>query len=87
MGKVSVKENKSIYQLTREALGLSRAEATEYIPDNLDFPGMDGVTENRLVKKTEIQRYNLRMLWLWQRDITSPNFVIITAVMNVSSVK
>lgn len=50
MGKVSVKENKSIYQLTREELGLSRAEATEYIPGNPDFPGMDGVTENRLVK-------------------------------------
>lgn len=50
MGKVSIKENKTIYQLAREELGLSRAEATEYIPDNLDFPGMDGVTENRLVK-------------------------------------
>lgn len=50
MGKVSVKENKTIYQLAREELGLSRAEATEYIPDNPDFPGMDGVTENRLVK-------------------------------------
>ena len=50
MGKVSIKENKTIYQLTREELGLSRAEATEYIPDNPDFPGMDGVTENRLVK-------------------------------------
>ena len=50
MGKASVKENKSIYQLTREELGLSRAEATEFIPDNPDFPGMDGVTENRLVK-------------------------------------
>lgn len=50
MGKVSVKENKTVYQLAREELGLSRAEATEYIPGNPNYPGMDGVTENRLVK-------------------------------------
>lgn len=27
MGKISVKENKNIYQITRESLGLSRAAA------------------------------------------------------------
>lgn len=50
MGKMSVKKNKNIYQLTREELGLSRAEATEYIPDDPDFPGMPGVPEYKLVK-------------------------------------
>lgn len=29
MGKVSVKENKNIYQITREELGLSRAAAAD----------------------------------------------------------
>ena len=50
MGKVSTKENKCIYQLAREELHLTRADATAYIPDSLEFPGMDGVTESRLVK-------------------------------------
>ncbi len=50
MGKVSVKENKTVYQLAREELGLSRADATECIPGNSKFPGMPGITENRLVK-------------------------------------
>lgn len=50
MGKASIKKNKSIYQITREELGLSRAEATEYIPGNSDFPGMSGVPEYKLVK-------------------------------------
>lgn len=43
MGKVSVKENKSIYQVTREGLGYSRAEAAEKT-------GPYGLTEYRLVK-------------------------------------
>lgn len=50
MGKVSVKKNKNIYQLTREKLGYSRAEAVMMIPDNPNFPGMDGITENRLFR-------------------------------------
>ncbi len=50
MGKASVKKNKNIYQLTREELGLSRAEATEYIPNDPNFPGMPGVPEYKLVK-------------------------------------
>lgn len=50
MGKASTKENKSIYQLAREELHLTRADATTKIPGNDDFPGMDGVTESRLVK-------------------------------------
>ncbi len=50
MGKVSVKKNKNIYQITREELGLSRAEATEYIPNDAQFPGMPGVPEYKLVK-------------------------------------
>lgn len=50
MGKASVKKNKNIYQITREELGLSRAEATERIPGNPDFPGMPGVPEYKLVK-------------------------------------
>ena len=50
MGKASVKKNKSVYQLAREELGLSRAEATLYKPNDPDFPGMSGVTEHRLEK-------------------------------------
>lgn len=50
MGKVSVKENKSVYQIARDHLGLSRAAAVEYIPGDPEHPGMDGITEDRLVK-------------------------------------
>ena len=50
MGKVSTKENKCVYQLAREELHLTRADATTFIPDCAEFPGMDGVTESRLVK-------------------------------------
>lgn len=50
MGKASIKKNKNIYQLTREELGLSRAAAVTRIPDNPEFPGMDGMAEYRLVK-------------------------------------
>ncbi len=50
MGKASVKENKNIYQITREKLGLSRAAAVKSIPGNPEFPGMDGIAEYRLVK-------------------------------------
>ena len=50
MGKISVKENKSIYQITRESLGLSRAAAVKFIPGNPEYPGMDGIPEHRLVK-------------------------------------
>lgn len=50
MGKVSVKENKSVYQIARDNLGLSRAAAVEYISGNPEYPGMDGITEDRLVK-------------------------------------
>ena len=50
MGKASVKKNKSIYQIVREELGLSRAEATEYKPRDPNFPGMAGIPEYKLVK-------------------------------------
>ncbi len=50
MGKASIKKNKNIYQLTREELGLSRAQATEYIPNDPRYPGMDGIPEYKLVK-------------------------------------
>lgn len=50
MGKVSVKKDKSVYQLAREELGLSRAEATMFKPRDPDLPGMSGVTEHRLEK-------------------------------------
>lgn len=50
MGKASTRENKCIYQLAREELGLTRADATTKITGNAEFPGMDGVTESRLVK-------------------------------------
>ncbi len=43
MGKVSVKENKNIYQITRENLGLSRAAAADKMYEH-------GLTEYRLVK-------------------------------------
>lgn len=50
MGKVSVKENKSVYHIARDKQGLSRAAAVKYIPGNPEYPGMDGITEDRLVK-------------------------------------
>lgn len=50
MGKASIKKNKSVYQLAREELGLSRAEATMFIFNNPDYPGMSGVSEHRLEK-------------------------------------
>ena len=43
MGKLSVKENKNIYQVARENLGLSRAAAAEKMSEF-------GLTEYRLVK-------------------------------------
>lgn len=43
MGKISTKENKNIYQTTREKLGLSRAAAAEKMYEY-------GLTEYRLVK-------------------------------------
>ena len=43
MGKVSVKENKNIYQIARENLGLSRAAAADKMYEH-------GLTEYRLVK-------------------------------------
>lgn len=50
MGKASIKKNKSVYQLAREELGLSRSEVTLFKPRDPDFPGMSGVTEHRLEK-------------------------------------
>lgn len=50
MGKASTKENKSVYQLAREELHLTRADAVACIPGKAEFPGMSGVTESRLVK-------------------------------------
>ena len=50
MGKVSKKANKSVYQLAREGLHLSREEATTYVQGSDIFLGMDGVSESRLVK-------------------------------------
>lgn len=50
MGKVSTKANKSVYQLAREGLHLSREEATTYVQGSDIFLGMDGVSESRLVK-------------------------------------
>ena len=41
---------KNIYRQTRENLGLSRAEAVLYIPDDPEHPGMDGIAEYRLVR-------------------------------------
>ena len=43
MGKLSTKENKNVYQVAREGLGLSRAAAAEKMSDY-------GLTEYRLVK-------------------------------------
>ena len=50
MVKKTANNKKSIYQLTREALDLSRADATRFVPGRKEYPGMDGITENVLVK-------------------------------------
>ena len=48
MSKSSTKKKKNIYRQTREKLGLSRAEAVLYIPNDPNHPGMDGIAEYRL---------------------------------------
>ena len=48
--KKSKAVTKNIYRQTREKLGLSRAEAILYIPDDPAHPGMDGIAEYRLVR-------------------------------------
>jgi len=50
MGKSSTKENKNIYQLIREELDLTRAEAAEGIPGDPNNPPMAGIPEYKLVK-------------------------------------
>lgn len=50
MAKTSKSAPKNIYRRTRENLGLSRAEAVLYIPDDPEHPGMDGIAEYRLVR-------------------------------------
>lgn len=50
MAKTSKTAEKNIYRQTRENLGLSRAEAVLYIPDDPNHPGMDGIAEYRLVR-------------------------------------
>ncbi len=50
MGRKSVKENKSIYQITRENLGLTREKAGELIP---------GFSQER-IEKIENDRIQIR---------------------------
>ena len=50
MGRKSLNTNKSIFQLAREELGLSRAAATLIMDGDPNFHGMRGISENRLVK-------------------------------------
>ena len=52
MGKVSIKENKNIYQETREELGLSREKAAETIAE-IDNGRYSFLDKNRLVKIEE----------------------------------
>ena len=44
MGKQSTRENKTIYQLCREAAGLTRAEASEKINAFFLYPLLRSVT-------------------------------------------
>ena len=55
MGKQSTRENKTIYQLCREAAGLTRAEASER---------MDAVSDSKIEKfEYETQEPKLYKLW------------------------
>lgn len=51
MGRKSTKKNKTVYQIAREDLGLSREQATLDIPNNPDYPGMAGISAGLLAKK------------------------------------
>lgn len=88
MGKVSVKRNKNIYQLTREELGLSRAEVIERIPNDPKYPGMPGVPEYKLVKiengTVAVQPADVLQ---WLNDITNLNFEITIVATSVKLAK
>ncbi len=77
MGKQSTRENKTIYQLCREAAGLTRAEASEK---------MDAVSDSKIEKfEYETQEptpYDiLQMADAYKR----PSFAIIIALTNAKS--
>ena len=77
MGKQSTRENKTIYQLYREAAGLTRAEASEK---------MDAVSDSK-IEKFEYETKNLRLMISsrWQMPIKDQSFAIIIALTNAKS--
>ena len=73
-GKQSTRENKTIYQLCREAAGLTRAEASEK---------MDAVSASK-IKNLNMKPKNLRLMISsrWQMPIKDQIFAIITALVS-----
>ena len=77
MGKQSTRENKTIYQLCREAAGLTRAEASEK---------MDAVSDSK-IENLNMKHKNLRLMISsrWQMPIKDQIFAIIIALTNAKS--
>ncbi len=77
MGKQSTRENKTIYQLCREAAGLTRAEASEK---------MDAVSDSKIEKfEYETQEPTPYDISRWQMPIKDQIFAIIIALTNAKS--
>ena len=78
MGKQSTRENKTIYQLCREAAGLTRAEASEK---------MDAVSDSK-IENLNMKHKNLHLMISsrWQMPIKDQIFAIIIVLTNVKSV-
>ena len=75
MGKQSTRENKTIYQLCREAAGLTRAEASEKMVLSLI----------QKLKNLNMKHKNLRLMisFRWQMPTKDQIFAIIIALTNV----
>ena len=77
MGKQSTRENKTIYQLCREAAGLTRAEASEK---------MNAVSASKIEKfEYETQEPTPYDSSKWQMPIKDQIFAIIIALTNAKS--
>ena len=75
MGKQSTRENKTIYQLCREAAGLTRAEASDK---------MEAVSDSKIEKfEYETQGQHLTISFKWLMLIRDRISAIITAHTNV----
>ena len=77
MGKQSTRENKTIYQLCREAAGLTRAEASDK---------MEAVSDSKIEKfEYETQNQHLTISFKWLMLIRDRISAIIIVLIGVKS--